>query len=98
MSPDNVHTDRADRHFKPLVLLLVILPLFIAAFRLPFRLSNFYPQGDMAVLEIGTLHASTGAQLLGPYSRFHWNHPGPLYFYLLVPFYVLSGRQSWSLV
>ena len=38
--------------------------------------------GDGATLELRTLHAAHGAQLLGPYSGFYWNHPGPAFFYL----------------
>jgi len=49
-------------------------------------------RGDAAVLEIYTLHALKGTQLLGPYSRFGWNHPGPAYLYALAPTYELLGR------
>ncbi len=54
--------------------------------------------GDYAVLEIYALHAKRFSQLLGPYSRFHWNHPGPFYFYLLLPFYVAFGGTSRGLL
>jgi hypothetical protein len=57
----------------------------------------FAPAGDIALIETFTIHAADGEQLLGPYSRFGWNHPGPLYFYLQAPFYVLSGRRSAGL-
>jgi hypothetical protein len=43
--------------------------------------------GDGAVLELGTFRAAHGVQLVGPYSRFGWSHPGPAYFYLAAPFY-----------
>lgn len=43
--------------------------------------------GDYATLELRTLNAARGAQLLGPYSRFHWSHPGPAFFYLALPIY-----------
>ncbi len=49
-------------------------------------------RGDAAVLEIYTLHALKGTQLLGPYSRFGWNHPGPAYLYAIAPTYELLGR------
>lgn len=52
---------------------------------------------DAAVLEIYTINASHGRQLVGPYSRFGWNHPGPAYFYMLLPLYALSGHNSMSL-
>ncbi|MFN2556426.1 MAG: hypothetical protein ABR592_06050 [Nitriliruptorales bacterium] len=54
--------------------------------------------GDYAVLEIYTLHAKRLSQLLGPYSRLHWNHPGPFYFYLLLPFYLAFGESTRGLL
>lgn len=54
--------------------------------------------GDGAVLEIYTLHASHGTLEVGPYSRFGWNHPGPLYFYALAPAYALSGHREEALL
>jgi hypothetical protein len=53
-----------------------------------------YAIGDGAVLEMYTLHAARGVWPLGPYSQFGWNHPGPLLFYLLLPFYSLSEYRS----
>ena len=43
--------------------------------------------GDGATLELRVLHAAHGGQLLGAYSRFYWNHPGPAFFYLALPVY-----------
>lgn len=53
--------------------------------------------GDAATLELGVRHATTFTQLLGPYSRFGWNHPGPLYFYLAAPIYELLSEHSSAL-
>jgi hypothetical protein len=50
-----------------------------------------YAIGDAAVVELYTLHAARGVWPLGPYSRFGWHHPGPLYFYLLAPLYAAGG-------
>ena len=52
---------------------------------------------DTAVIESYTAYASRGALLVGPYSRYGWHHPGPLYFYLLAPFYALSGSLTTGL-
>jgi hypothetical protein len=49
--------------------------------------------GDYAALELYTRLAAQGRQLLGPYSRFGFHHPGPAYFYASVPLYVLSGER-----
>src|SRR5258708_25869797 len=56
--------------------------------------TNFAQIGDPAVIESYTWMASKGELLLGPYSRFQWHHPGPLYFFWMVPFYLLSGSRA----
>jgi hypothetical protein len=55
------------------------------------------PAGDLAVIESYVIHASAGHLLDGPYSQFGWHHPGPLYFYLQVPFYAVSGQRAAGL-
>jgi hypothetical protein len=55
------------------------------------------PTSDGAVLELYTLHALKGTWPLGPYSRFQWNHPGPSFFYLVAPWYWLSGQHHGGL-
>ena len=53
--------------------------------------------GDGALIELCTLRAAAGDQLLGPYSRFSFHHPGPLMFYCLAPFYVALGKSYGAL-
>jgi hypothetical protein len=53
--------------------------------------------GDAAAIELRTLHAAHGTQLLGPYSRFRWSHPGPALFYLALPLYEVFHRQGPAL-
>ena len=52
---------------------------------------------DFALTELYTELATRGELTLGAYSRFGWNHPGPVYFYLQAPFYAAGGRQASSL-
>lgn len=54
-------------------------------------------KSDIAVTELYVQLAAKGHLLDGPYSRFGWHHPGPLYFWLQVPFYELSGRRGTGL-
>ncbi len=61
------------------------------------RPAPVFPDGDGALLELSVLRAEKGQELLGPYSRFEWHHPGPLYFYLQLPFYWLFHRQYSAL-
>ncbi len=53
-------------------------------------------EGDHAMLDISTRNAATGRSLLGPYSRFGFNHPGPLYLFLRMPVMFASGFLSSS--
>jgi hypothetical protein len=76
---------------------LAVLPLIVTASRVADGMRGASPASDFALLELSTGEAARGAQLLGPYSRFGWRHPGPIYFYLLAPFYLMSGASSASL-
>ncbi len=53
--------------------------------------------GDGGTLELRVLHAAHGTQLLGPYSRFQWSHPGPAFFYLALPVYEAFHRHGPAL-
>ncbi len=55
-------------------------------------------EDDAALIEMTVRAATHGQQLVGPYSRFGWSHPGPAAAYLLAPVYVAGGRRSQALV
>lgn len=59
--------------------------------------SPTWPVADRALIEIDTIHAAHGDQLLGAYSQYGWYHPGPFLFYVLAPFYVAAGRTEYGL-
>lgn len=83
---------------KYLVGLLLIFPLALAMDVIVWHgVPDGIPAGDAALLEIATRAALKGQQLTGPYSRAGFDHPGPLYFYLLAPLYWLTGQHSASL-
>jgi hypothetical protein len=65
---------------------LPFLAAIVRTFRGTTRLG-----GDHAVTELAVRAVGTHAVLVGPYSRFGWRHPGPLFFYALAPFYWLFG-------
>ncbi len=52
--------------------------------------------GDGALLEMSTRSLFSRRILLGPYSRFLFFHPGPLYFFVRYPFYVIMGQRNSS--
>jgi len=74
-----------------------LVALFIWSAALPGRTPPVFPEGDPAVIELYTWQACHGLWAYGPYSRFGWHHPGPLYFYLLAPFYAASGHHTLAL-
>ena len=53
-----------------------------------------FPIGDGALIESYTLLATQGKLVVGPYSRYGWHHPGPLYFWIAAPFYALANFKS----
>jgi hypothetical protein len=76
---------------------LVLVPLLVALVTVAGR--SWSPAGDWAMLELRTRDVGTGGTpLLGPYSRYAWNHPGPLLFWLLAVPYRLAGAAPWSLL
>jgi hypothetical protein len=51
------------------------------------------PTGDWAVLNLRVEDVGRLTPLVGPYSRFGWNHPGPLLYWILaVPYHLLGDR------
>ena len=69
--------------------------IFLAAVLLiARRAAPMFPVADEAVTELAALNALDGRQFLGPYSRYPWHHPGPALFYLLAPFYEVSGLRA----
>ena len=72
---------------------IVIWPLLDAgraALELVWR-----PSGDWAVLTMRVEDVGRHTPLVGPYSRFGWNHPGPLMYWLLAfPYHLLGDRPE----
>jgi hypothetical protein len=53
--------------------------------------------GDRAVITFTAGNAWKAPVLLGPYSRFYWHHPGPIYFYILSFWSGVFGGQVFGL-
>jgi hypothetical protein len=94
------HHPRWGRHDRTLALgvgALALAPLvvvLVASIGIPWVSS-----GDWAVIELRTRDVGTSATpLLGPYSRYGWNHPGPWFFWVLAGPYRLLGTAPWALL
>ncbi len=80
------------------LMVVVASPILILLSRsLQGPLPEIVVSDDLAVAELYTLRASRGQQLVGPYSRFGFHHPGPAQFYFLAPFYRLLGNKHIAL-
>jgi hypothetical protein len=76
----------------------VVLPYLIGVASLLVHWSDQGPsRGDLGLIELATRSASSGAQLVGPYSRFGFAHPGPTLFYLWAPIWFTAGGTSAAL-
>ena len=85
--------------FRPLPLVLcAAVAVFVAAAVLSTRAApDTYPVADTATTSIATLQAARGDLAVGSYSRYGWNHPGPLLYQILAGPYELSGRREIAL-
>jgi hypothetical protein len=89
---------RFDRTFFRTILLLGLIGVGIAGLVSVTRHAPPVREvSDRAILEIYALQALEGKLLVGPYSRFGWHHPGPLYFYVAAPWYWMSGHHAAGL-
>jgi hypothetical protein len=78
-----------------LALLAAGVGLFLLAATLSTRSApDTYPVADTATTSLYALRAARGELTVGSYSRFGWNHPGPLLYQLLAGPYELSGRRE----
>jgi hypothetical protein len=88
------------RRLTNLVIALVALSPFVVGIWSIVSLG--FPEGalfgDRALLGLSAVDAWRAPVLLGPYSRFYWHHPGPLYFYVLNVVSSLLGGQTVGLV
>lgn len=91
--------ERRDRRIFRAALVLAALPFVITAVALLVGVGNSYlPAGDLAMTELHIRDVGRHEVLTGLWSRYEWNHPGPLQFYLVAPFYWLSGGSSLGMV
>lgn len=79
------------------VMALVTFPLVAVAAIVATR--SWFPTSDWALIEAKTRDVGTATTpLLGPFSRYGWNHPGPTMFWLLAPAYRITGNAAAGLM
>jgi hypothetical protein len=70
------------------------LPLVLLGVVLLVRAERFVARADYAAQELAVQEAARALRLLGPYSRFGFDHPGPMFFYAAVPWYEVLGTAG----
>jgi hypothetical protein len=88
---------RSDRRPAAVVASLLVAPALVLLVRV--RQSGWLSTSDWAFIEsrtrdVGTLHTP----LVGVYSRYGWNHPGPLLFYVLAIPYRIVGARGYGIL
>ena len=87
--------DRRDRLIAIGLTLVALAPVITVLITRAGR--SYFPVGDLALVDLRVRDVwSRDIPLTGAYSRFGWNHPGPLSFWLLAPFSALTGRAAWG--
>ena len=75
-----------------------VAPFVVGMIRVLTDRGDLQFAGDQALIGLAVDEASRAAQLLGPYSRYGWAHPGPSWFYAMVPGWEALGRDDAALV
>lgn len=82
----------------PLALVLLPMAAGVLALLVSWLAGKPYaPFGDQVFIELHVRDIGSHAVLTGPFSRYGWDHPGPLMYYALAPLYWLTGTSSQSL-
>lgn len=74
------------------VAVVLVAPLLVTAVRVLFH-GGPNPGGDIALIELRVRDVGSNTPLVGSYGRYGFNHPGPLWFYVLaLPYRLLGSR------
>ena len=85
-----------ERAWTRLAIGVALLPFAVAAVALVLDAGSYLPISDHALIELRVRDIGRHPVLTGLYSRNDWSHPGPLFSYLMVPLYRLSGSASMA--
>ncbi len=95
--PDAPAGSRRPTWKDPLVLVAAVLVLVPTVAAMASALRNpYYPTNDWALLELQVRAVGTGdTPLIGVWSRFGWDHPGPWPLYLMaLPYRLVPGEHG----
>src|SRR5262245_57976259 len=85
---------RSPRVVAALLTGVALVPVFVVIAARAGR--DYLPIGDLALIDLRVRDVwSRDIPLTGAYSRFGWNHPGPLLSWLMAPLSLVTGRAAW---
>jgi hypothetical protein len=90
-------TSDSDRRVVVACCAIVLVPFVVAAVRMLLIRGGYATASDLSVIEMRIRDIPRHPVLVGPYSRYGWNHPGPAIYYTLALPYWLVGRQAVGL-
>ena len=76
-------TDAGDRRLTTAAVAVVAVPYAVLLARVAAATGHVFVRGDLALADLAVRRALRWHELLGPYDRFGWRHPGPAWFYLV---------------
>lgn len=86
-----------DRCLLIITLLATLAPVFIVIVTLTGR--DYVPVQDFAVFHLRLRDVlSTDTPMLGVYSQYGWNHPGPAGYWMVAPFVWIAGGEAWGML
>ncbi len=92
------HSNAArERAYYAGIVVILVAPFVVSAVRILMVKGGYATLSDLSIIELRIRDIPTHPPLVGPYSRFGWNHPGPALYYVLAVPYWLLGRASAGL-
>lgn len=80
-------------------MVIAAVPFVVTALAMVFTVGgDYHPSGDLAMTEMHIRDIGHHEVLIGLWSRWSWSHLGPMQFYLVAPFYWLTGDRSIGMV
>lgn len=93
----SAHDPRLERWLLVLTLVATLAPVAVVVITRSWR--DYTPLQDFAVFHLRLRDVlSTDTPLVGVYSQYGWNHPGPAGYWLVAPFVWLAGGAGWGML
>jgi hypothetical protein len=98
-TPPDGRAARRDKLVFRSAIVIAAVPFVVTALAMIITVGgDYHPAGDLAMTEMHIRDIGHHEVLIGLWSRWNWSHLGPMQFYLVAPFYWLTGNSSIGMV